>query len=178
MSWATPCQSTAKLHFLLDFTLTSNLKILIISEEISNILMPVPSNMFWILFASKVKSHLCMYLSISCCWNLKISWYFGTIVINEVEFGATAFTIKDHMFPIKLQIIRIMCPIRGVKLPPLPTTYFNQVESWNPIFSLTPILFPHLGFPAQRSALLQLLSPPLQIFPQHLPSLFNSIFSS
>ena len=116
-----------------------------------------------------------MYLSISCWWSLKIFWYFGTIVINEVEFGAAALTIQDHMFPIILQIIRIMCPIREVKLPPLPTTYFHQVET---LFSLRcPVCFPHLGFPAQRSALLQLPSPPLQIFPHHLPSLFNFTFS-
>ena len=117
-----------------------------------------------------------MYLSISCWWSLQLFWYFGTIVINEVEFGAAALTIKDHMFPIKLQIIRIMCPIREVKLPPLPTTYFHQVET---LFSLRcPVCFPHLGFPAQRSALLQLPSPPLQIFPHHLPSLFNFNISS
>ena len=84
-----------------------------------------------------------MYLSISCWWSLKIFWYFGTIVIKEVEFGAAALTIKDHMF--KLQIIRIMCPIREVKLPPLPKTYFHQVET---LFSLRrPVFFPHLGFP-------------------------------
>ena len=46
---------------LLEFTLANNLKILIPSEEISYILMPVPSNMSCILSASKVKSHLCIY---------------------------------------------------------------------------------------------------------------------
>ena len=87
-----------------------------------------------------------MYLSISCWWSPQLFWYFGTIVINEVEFGAAALTIKDHMFPIKLQIIRIMCPIREVKLPPLPTTYFHQVET---LFSLgRPVFFPHFGFPS------------------------------
>ena len=89
-----------------------------------------------------------MYLSISCWWSLQLFWYFGTIVINEVEFGAAALTIKDHMFPIKLQIIRIMCPIREFKLPPLPTTYFHQVESWNPIFSKISSLFSSSWFPS------------------------------
>ena len=85
-----------------------------------------------------------MYLS--CWWSLLLFWYFGTIVINEVEFGAAALTIKDHMFPIKLQIIRIMCPIREVKLPPLPTTYFHQVET---LFSLKmPSLFSSSWFPS------------------------------
>ena len=41
-----------------------------------------------------------------------------------------------------------MCPIREVKLPPLPTTYFHQVESWNPIFSKMPSLFSSSWFPS------------------------------
>ena len=134
-----------------------------------------------------------MHLSISCWWSLRNFWYFGTIVINQVQFGAAAFTIKDHMFPIKLQMIRIMCPIRKVKSPPLPKTYFHQVET---LFSLgRPVFFPHLGFPSptirstsvphsrsshsifQVCSILTFLIRPDNIFELHWPLVFGALIS-
>ena len=85
-----------------------------------------------------------MYLS--CWWNLLLFWYFGTIVINEVEFGAAALThqrshvpnqIADHKNNVSNQ--------RGQ----IATSANNLLSSgWNPIFSKMPSLFSSSWFPS------------------------------